>query len=538
MKETPRFFAYCLKSFRTPVHHMETKLYAALYIRLSVEDGDGAESGSISTQRKILRHYAEEKDFTIYGEYVDDGYSGTNLDRPAFQRMLQAIEAGHINVVITKDLSRLGRNSARTADLLDEYFPAHRVRYISVTDGYDSGHLNSGAVLAAPLMMAMHEMYARDTSNKIRSALRAKMQAGEFIGSFAPFGYEKDPENHNHLVPDPIAAPLVQRIFLQAQTGKTPTQIAAALNSETIPSPLDYRHSKSGTLDAASSVSWQAATVRKILKNPVYLGHLTQGKTSKLSFKNKASISAPKSDWVVSENTHTPLIEPDCWDTVQHQLRLRTQPRTKGFVNIFSGIARCADCGAGMSTVGARSRNSVATLACGAYKLHGKQACSNHHIPYETLYNTVLQALNSVLKQYDAEQLMRQILPALNKAATMPFRKQDHDRLHEEKKQLIHKIEQLYDDKYSGRIMPEYFEHLLAQYKKREKAICHALSNPPLYQRAFSLDCLLEQLHDLLQPSTLNARTLALLIDRITISQGDYSSKTAKMQRIDIYLRF
>ena len=163
---------------------METKLYAALYIRLSVEDGDGAESGSISTQRKILRHYAEEKDFTIYGEYVDDGYSGTNLDRPAFQRMLQAIEAGHINVVITKDLSRLGRNSARTADLLDEYFPAHRVRYISVTDGYDSGHLNSGAVLAAPLMMAMHEMYARDTSNKIRSALRAKMQAGEFIGRY------------------------------------------------------------------------------------------------------------------------------------------------------------------------------------------------------------------------------------------------------------------------------------------------------------------------------------------------------------------
>ena len=133
---------------------------------------------------------------------------------------------------------------------------------------------------------------------------------------------------------------------------------------------------------------------------------------------------------------------------------------------------------------------------------------------------------------------MRQILPVLNKAAAMPFRKQDHDRLHEEKKQLIHKIEQLYDDKYSGRITPEYFEHLLAQYKKREKAICHALSNPPLYERAFSSDCLLEQLHDLLQPSTLNARTLALLIDRITISQGDYPSKTAKTQRIDIYLRF
>ena len=210
---------------------------AGLYMRLSKDDGVG-ESSSITTQRKILRAYAEEHGFSVYDEYMDDGWSGTNFERPEFKRMISDIEAGHINLVLTKDLSRLGRDYITAGQYTEIYFPSKGVRYIAINDGYDS---DSPYTDIAPFKNVINEMYARDTSRKIRSAFSAKMQGGSYIGNFAPYGYQKDPGDKNHLVPDPVTAPIVQRLFRLAEAGTGLSEIARLLNGEGVVTPAVYR---------------------------------------------------------------------------------------------------------------------------------------------------------------------------------------------------------------------------------------------------------------------------------------------------------
>lgn len=501
----------------------------ALYIRLSVEDGNGAESESIGTQRKLLRRYAAERKWPVYREYIDDGYSGATLERPAFQQLLRDIEAGRIDLILTKDLSRLGRNSARTADLLDEYLPAHRVRCISVADGYDSAHRNGSAALAAPLMIAMHEMYARDISNKIRSALHTKMQSGEFIGSFAPYGYQKAPDDHHRLTPDPASMPVVQHIFALAHAGLSPAHIADDLNREHVLPPLAYRQASVSVSDAPTR--WQASSVRKILKNPVYLGHTVQGKTEKLSFKSKIHQTMPPDRWITVEHTHPPLVSQELWDAVQQRLHARKQPHEKGFINRFSGLAFCASCGARMSSVGTRRKGSAAALACGAYKLHGRKACTNHHIAYETLYSAVLQALQSVFNRVDSNllsQQLRQEPPRFFPATLVPIQ------LRQEDAALSAKLAQLYDDKYAGQIDLEAFTRLLRRYRLRQAAIRRALAEIPRETIGKPSP---EQWRSLLYPSTLDPDILPLMVQSIRVYQAE-TEQGIRRQRIDVHFRF
>lgn len=530
-------------------------LHAALYMRLSVEDGDGGESTSVATQRKILHAYAQAHGFAVFDEYVDDGYSGTNFERPAFQRMLYDIARGHVNLVMTKDLSRLGRNSARTADLIDEYFPAHKVRYISVVDGYDSEHLTGSAALAAPLVLAMHEMYARDASHKIRSALAAKMQNGEFIGSFAPFGYEKDAENHNHLIPDPIASRIVQRIFQLACQGERPAQIARTLNDEAVPPPLLYRHSKFTHITAngrAPGEAWSPSGVRKLLKNQTYLGHTLQGKYTKPSFKSKTSIVNPQETWILTQNTHTPLVDIHTWESVQRHLQSRTQVRKQEFTNIFSGLARCANCGRGMSTVGTRRKDSAATLACGAYKLYGTQACTNHHISYESLYEAVRKAICKAIElSVDEEaRLLDWLLQAGTSAQekNQSARQQARQNLLQEAGAMAAKIERLYDDKYADRIASAQFQSLLQKYQRQEKILHAALaqSAPSPKEGCAAGDAQRDDMTHLIKqytkPESLNPRILHALIDSILVHQGENAESetgaVVRKTRVDIHFRF
>ncbi|MBQ9857643.1 MAG: recombinase family protein [Oscillospiraceae bacterium] len=288
------------------------KYRAGLYMRLSKDDGLG-ESASISTQRGMLRRYAEENGIDVFGEYADDGYSGTGFERPQFKRLIEDIEKGNINTVIVKDLSRLGRNSARTSDMIDEYFPGKRVRFISVTDGYDSENPTGGIAAAMPLMMAVHEMYARDTSGKIRSAFYEKMQEGKYIGSFAPYGYRKNSEDKNKLVINRETAFVVADIFELALTC-TPHVIAAKLNDMGISSPMEYR--KTGKV-YSNSPYWSASSVNKILRNPVYMGDMAQGRTTKVSFKSKTVRENPKECWIVAKDTHEPIVSRELFESVQ-----------------------------------------------------------------------------------------------------------------------------------------------------------------------------------------------------------------------------
>ena len=279
----------------------------ALYMRLSREDLGGEknekESAGIESQRLLLRRFAEERGFFVAEEYVDDGYSGTSYDRPAFLRMREDIEAGRISVVLVKDLSRLGRNYIATGELTEVYFPKHRVRLIAVNDGYDSAEETDDL---APFRHVMNEMYARDISRKIRSALRAKSMAGQYIGSFAPYGYRKSEADHNRLVIDGEAAKVVSAIFRQSAEGRSTREIAEELNDRGIPIPLDYRKIKEGC--ESEGRKWTSSGVCKILRNRVYLGHTIQGKSRKISFKAKGSISVEREAWIVVPDTHPPLV--------------------------------------------------------------------------------------------------------------------------------------------------------------------------------------------------------------------------------------
>ncbi len=276
---------------------------AGLYMRLSREDG-GRESAGIDGQRLLLRAYAEQNGFSVAEEYVDDGYSGTNYRRPAFERMLRDIEAGRINMVLTKDLSRLGRNYLASGELTEVYFPSHNVRFIAINDGFDS---EKGQDDMAPFRHVINEMYARDISRKIRSSLHAKMREGRYIGSFPPFGYRKAEEDRNRLVPDPPAAETVRRIFAWAGQGECTKDIVEKLNCEEIPIPLDHRRIRQGK--SSLRRKWTPSGVCKILSNEVYLGHTVQGKNEKLSFRSERVVSKPRQEWIVVKNTHEALVD-------------------------------------------------------------------------------------------------------------------------------------------------------------------------------------------------------------------------------------
>lgn len=522
----------------------------ALYLRLSKDDEGAGESSSITNQRQILQDYAAAHQLTVVGEYVDDGYSGTNYDRPAFRRMMDDIEAGAVNCVLTKDLSRLGRNSARTSDLLDEYFPSRGIRYISVIDGYDSLHLTSGSMLTAPLMMAMHELYARDISCKIRTSFRSKMENGEYIGSFAPYGYQKDESNKNHLVADEQTAPIVQEIFQMAAEGHPPGEIARYLNAKDVATPAAYRCFKRpylGPDHSAGRRDWTSSILCKMLRNTVYLGHTSQGKTSKISFKSSITRPNRREDWIVVKNTHTPLITEETFRLVQTRSVARRRPPAKGFENIFSGIARCADCGRTMTT--APSGKKGARLCCGGYKSHGASACSNHFIDYDVLYHGVLRELQQWLAfPREEKDTLRKALaqePANRKeqgtnGKGVPSCKQLERRIQE----VTFLMKQLYEDYTAGRVSEVLYRSLTEEYEAELFSLTRTLEEKNRLNPSKRTACeeSVSLLNELTELTVLSKPLLRALIDRIEVEQGAYiqdeTGARRKQQRVKIYYRF
>ena len=290
----------------------------ALYLRLSREDGERQmESQSIANQRAYLLRYAQEHDFIVTGIFVDDGGSGTSFERPAFQQMVQEIEAGRVGTVITKDLSRLGRDYIQTGHFLERYFPEHGVRYIAVNDRIDTGEQEGNDL--APFLSVVNDMYARDISKKVRAALSVRKETGQFIGSVPPFGYQKDPEQRGRLRIDPQAAPVVRMIYrAYLRTGQI-SQVVRALNARQIPPPSGRKKD--------SSVGWNDVTVRRILSNPTYAGHLTQNRTRKISHKVGKKVCLPPEEWVTVPNTHAPIVPQELFDQVQAILKMHGRSR-------------------------------------------------------------------------------------------------------------------------------------------------------------------------------------------------------------------
>ena len=357
---------------------------AACYLRLSREDGDKAESDSISNQRNLINDYVNQRNgIMLIKEYVDDGYSGTNFERPSFKRMMEDVKIGKINCIIVKDLSRLGRNYIETGRYLERIFPFIGVRFISILDHYDSAdESNDSDQIIIPFKNLINDSYCRDISTKIRSQLDVKRRTGKFIGSFACYGYCKDPKDNNHLLVDPVAADNVREIFRMKLEGYNSQRIADALNEVGALPPAEYKRSNGLNYDSgfrmASGAGWSPTSVNRILANEVYTGTMVQGLNRKISYKIKQTRAVPKEDWIRVEDTHEAIISKDMFEEVQRLMLFdtRTSPEEDG-VYLFSGLVICGDCLQNMVRRRvSKGDKKYSYFHCSTYK-SGK-GCSSH----------------------------------------------------------------------------------------------------------------------------------------------------------------
>ena len=516
-------------------------------MRLSKDDEGEGESASITTQRKMLRAYAAENHYSVYDEYVDDGISGTTFERPDFRRMIRDIENSKVNMVITKDLSRLGRDYLLTGQYTEIYFPSKKVRYIAINDGYDS---DSPYTDIAPFKNIINEMYARDISKKIRSSFMTHMEEGDFVSAFAPYGYMRDPVDKHHLVVDEEPAEIVREIFGKAAKGILPVDISRELNRRQVPTPLEYRQNQrtsESTVDFGKRRGWTSSTITKMLHNIVYLGHMAQGKTTKISFKSGTTVKNPKEDWYVVKNTHEPLVSREVFAMAGRRSRQRTCAKKGEFKNIFSGIAKCADCGRNMSAVGTRKKDSSANLACGAYKLYGTKACTNHFMDYDTLCSIVLSAIResvSISRQEEYE-ILERAEKYLEKQNAKTDRKKQISLLERRCRELDRLIEKLYEDHVEGVLGEERMKKLLSRYEGENHEISVKIeslkTNVSIERKEDTIEQLKKVLRGFTEPEKLSRELLFHFIDRIEIGQGSYRETEfgrIKKQSVRIYFRF
>ena len=366
---------------------------AALYLRLSRDDGGDAQSNSIGNQRLILQRYARESGFDISGEYVDDGISGTTFERPSFKRMVTDIKDGKIGIVICKDLSRLGRNNAMVAYYTEIFFPENRVRFIAVNDRIDTF---AGENEIMPFKSVINEFYARDISKKVRSAYKAQAQKGHYTGAVPPYGYLKDPTNRHRLIPNPETAPIIKRMYAMAASGAGASKIARTLRNEGILNPTAYSVQVLGINRQRTykdDTDWFRATVSGILKSKVYLGHMVSQKSSTVSFKSRTQIKYPQEDHIIVRSTHQPLVEQEEYDLAQKIFGIKRPGNKHGIENIFVGVLKCSDCGSGlaMQCPGGKA-NPIFSYVCNRYRQQAKY-CTTHYIRHQDIHKLVLESI-------------------------------------------------------------------------------------------------------------------------------------------------
>lgn len=380
-----------------------------IYIRLSKEDEEKekySESESIQNQRVLLMQYIKENKLNFVSEYVDDGVSGTSFDRPGFNKMIEDIENEKINMVITKDLSRLGRDYVQTGLYTETYFPEHNVRYIAILDNIDTG-LDSANNDIAPFKSILNEMYAKDTSKKINSVLQSKRQQGEYLGT-APYGYKKDPDNKYHLIIDEEAAEVVRTIFRKFLEGMGTMQIADYLSEKKIPIPSDYNKRNRGNKTITYGL-WAQSTVRFILSNEIYTGTVVQGKRKKVSFKSKKFVDVPEENWIRKENMHEAIISKDEFKRVLRLLEETKGSRVVQNDYLFKGLLKCFDC---KGYIGIRSPDKNGNIygRCQRYGRYGKfDICSPHNFNYQVFEENMLQVLKEVCRQYSDKKRLEEI---------------------------------------------------------------------------------------------------------------------------------
>ncbi len=459
--------------------------FAAMYLRLSKDDSDvgnvtdgkgslKSESNSIGNQRELIRAYIhEQQDIELYDIYVDDGYSGSNFDRPEFKRMMGDIEAGRINLVIVKDLSRFGRDYIEAGRYIQKVFPVLGVRFIALTDNYDSFNSDAGeSGIVIPIKNFINDSYCRDISTKIKSQFEVKRKNGEYVAPFALYGYQKSEHNKNQLVIDEYAADIVRKIFGWKIEGMAVSAIAEKLNNLGILSPKEYKKSNGinykGGFPSTGKSSWSNTTVKRILTNEMYLGHMIQGKTEKISYKLKKSVEKPKEDWVRVDNVHEPIISEDNFIVVQNLLKAdsRVSPVTEKN-SLFAGILFCGDCGEQMIRRVNRYKNTQKNYYICSTKNRG-EGCTRHSIEEEKLKALILEVIkryaNYFLEEKQVFEMSMELEANFNEIVRYDT---EIARLKKEQDKYYSLCSGLNEDLRQGVISKEEFERLHREFKKK-----------------------------------------------------------------------
>lgn len=510
------------------------KYKTGAYLRLSKGDGDvdgtsKSESNSISSQRLIIDRFIEDNpEFELVETYIDDGYTGTNFDRPAMQQMLADIDDGKIDCVLVKDLSRFGRERIETGTYILRTFKEKNVRFIAINDNYDS--LTAGSSekhLVMPIKNLTNDFYSMDISSKVRASQSVKREKGEFIGAYAPYGYEKDPNDKNHLVVDPEAAKVVKDIFASRISGMSANAIATYLKEMGVLTPAHHKHKSHPEYKPKASKSnkcnWNAKQVIRILTNEVYLGSVVQGRKYRVSYKVRKVIYKPKEEWCIVPFMHEPIISELDFNLVQSHMQrdvIKAPDKPEGY--LFSGLLFCGDCGSTMYRKLRRNKNSShVEYLCKSY--NSKQGCSSHKIFEDDLIKVVLESLNGMIfrlcKYNELVENLQNINVSLEAAI---YQNQEIKNLEQEKEHYEMLRQSLYQDTQEGLLSKELFEKFRTQYSSQIEQIERAIGERTkmienLYSKGLSVSKFLQKFKNRPTIEKLDRVILVTLIDKILV---------------------
>ena len=518
----------------------------AFYCRLSRDDDNEGDSNSIQHQKQLLERYARDNGIEHFRYYVDDGYSGTNFNRPGFKEMLADIEAGHIKTVVVKDMSRFGRNYLEVGMFTEIKFPELGVRFIAINDGVDSDRDDSDFT---PFRNIINEWYAKDTSKKIRAVFRTRGMSGERIATRAPYGYLMD--ENKKLIVDEETAPVVRMIFQLCAEGNGPGKIARILKERKINTPrtLDFlRTGRTDHYDPDDPYGWNSPTVAKILGQKEYLGHTVNFKTTRKSFKSKRVIHNPEEKQMIFENTHEAIINVELWDVVQKIRAQRHRPTKTGETALFSGLIFCYDCGSSLTL---RRRHADRAddncYICSKYRnSRGVQKCSTHYIREYVLNSLVLENLRRVIayvRNYEDE-FIQQVMD--NTLAEQIKQQSSVKRQLEQQTRRIGEIDtiiqRLYEDNVSGKLTDERFSKMSATYEKEQRELEASTSKlreqvEACEQQKVNVKSFLKLVKSYIEPEQLTPEVLRMFVEKVVVHEPDKSSGH-RVQQIDIYYNF
>ena len=441
--------------------------HAALYIRLSKEDESEGPSQSVQNQESLLREFVQQHRLSVHDTYIDDGWSGTSFDRPAFQRMITDIEEKKVNMVITKDLSRLGRDYILTGHYMERYFPEHRVRYISLLDGIDTG-VDSTANDITPFRAIMNDMYAKDISKKIKSVKRDKQRKGQFIGGKPVYGYKMHPTEKNKIVIDEEVAPIVRRIFALALSGMSCRNIAALLNQEGVPTPATYAGLPVARPGPYTGL-WSSERISDMLQNETYIGNMVQGRSVKISYKSKKCLKQDPANWVIVEGTHEPLVDAETFRKVRMLVNSRKHTRSRTYDFLLKGLIFCHECGYPLAVLNRKNAKGedVLYFVCRTYQRFTKAGvCTCHSIKEKTVTDAVIAKVWAVCQAYlNPDELLPVAQEAVENARKQSSLESELQALQSKIDSLTANLDRMYTDRLSGLLPEADFQRIFGRIK-------------------------------------------------------------------------